>query len=106
MSTQRETVQPAMVPMPGGNGVLAAAARAHVAALQARGLLPPDDLAGAAFVHLAAAADRTPGGDAAAKLGGELLEELANLPSDEPDDDALDELLAHALDQVRTGISR
>lgn len=103
MSTCRETVQPALLTLPGGDGQLARAAAAHVAELRARHLLTDDDLDAAAFLHLAAAADRTPGGDAAAKLGAELLEELGGLPTDEPEDDALDELLAAALDQVRAG---
>ena len=101
MASVRETVQPAMLPLPGGDGRLYAAARTHVAELQARGLLGADDLDAAALMHLAIAADRTPGGDAAAKLGAELLEELAGLPTGELEDDALDELLAAALEQLR-----
>lgn len=96
------TLQQAMVPLPGRDeGALHRAAVAHVAELRARGLLPGDDLDSAALARLAVAADQTPGGDAAAKLAAELLEELAGLPTDEPDDDALDELLADALDRVR-----
>ncbi len=99
------TLQQAMVPLPGHpDGALHAAALAHMGKLRARGLLPSDDLALFALARLASAADQTPGGDAAAKLAAELLEELANLPTDEPDDDALDELLAAAIARVREEI--